>query len=84
MKSTPLLTNQMSLKWNLFFTVNKIIKVVVMVPENRYLVRWDMYAALAAVERPVGDGADDCIWCFLDYGSYDLQIRRNKNMLLDV
>ena len=38
---------------------------------------WDVYGALAAVERPVGDGADDRVWCFLDYGTYDLQIRRN-------
>ena len=37
-----------------------------------------MYGALAAVERPVGDGADDRVGCFLDYGSYDLQIVRNE------
>ena len=36
-----------------------------------------MYGALAAVERPVGNGADDRVRCFLDYRSYDLQIRRN-------
>ena len=35
-----------------------------------------MYGALAAVELPVGDDADDRVWCFLDYGSYDLQIWR--------
>ena len=48
-----------------------------MVPKERYQLRWDVYGALAAVERPVGDGADDRVQCFLDYGSYDLQIRRN-------
>ena len=36
-----------------------------------------MYGALAAVERPVGDGADDRFRCFLNYGSYDLQIGQN-------
>ena len=36
-----------------------------------------MYGALAAVERPVGDGVDDRVRCFLNYGSYDLQIGRN-------
>ena len=30
-----------------------------------------------AVERPVGDGADDRVRCFIDYRSYDLQIGRN-------
>ena len=38
---------------------------------------WDVYGAMAAVERPVGDGADDRLRCFLDHGFYDLQIRRN-------
>ena len=38
---------------------------------------WNVYGVLAAVERPVGDGADDLVRCFLDYGSYDLQIGRN-------
>ena len=32
---------------------------------------------LSAVERPVGDGADNRVRCFLDYGSYDFQIGRN-------
>ena len=36
-----------------------------------------MYGVLEAVERPVGDGADDRVQCILNYGSYDLQIRRN-------
>ena len=45
--------------------------------EKKYQVRWNVYGALAAVERPVGDGADDRVWCFLDYGSYEVQIRRN-------
>ena len=36
-----------------------------------------MYGALAAVDRPVGDGADDRVRCFLDNGSYDLNIMRN-------
>ena len=37
----------------------------------------DVYGALAAVERPAGEGADDRDRCFVDYRSYDLQIRRN-------
>ena len=45
--------------------------------EERYKVRREVYGAMAAVERPVGDGADYRVWCFLDYGSYDVQIRRN-------
>ena len=40
-------------------------------------MRWDVYGALAAVERPVGNGADDRVRCFLDYGSYNFKIRRN-------
>ena len=48
-----------------------------MVPEKRYQVRWDVYGALAAVERPVGDGADHRVRCFLDYNSYEVQIGRN-------
>ena len=36
-----------------------------------------MYGALAAVVRLVGDGADDRVRCFLDYGFYDTQIMRN-------
>ena len=47
-------------------------------PEKRYQVQWDVYGALADVSRPVGDGADNRVRCFLDYGSYDLQIGRNK------
>ena len=46
-------------------------------PKERYQLRWDVYSALAAVERPVGDGSDDRVLCFLNYGSYDLQIRHN-------
>ena len=38
---------------------------------------WDVYGALAAIEPPVKDGADDRVRCFLDYGSYDHQIGRN-------
>ena len=45
--------------------------------EKRYQVRWDVYGAVAAVERPVGDGADNRVRCFLDYGSYDFQIGCN-------
>ena len=48
-----------------------------MAPEERYQVRLDVYGVLATVERPVGDGADDRVRCFLDYGSYDGQIGRN-------
>ena len=46
-------------------------------PKKRYQLRWDVYGALPAVERPVGDDADDRVRCFLDYGFYDFQIRRN-------
>ena len=49
-----------------------------MVPTNMYQFRYDVYGALAAVERPVGDGIDDHVRCFRNYASYDLQIRRNK------
>ena len=49
---------------------------MVMVLKERYQLRWDVSGTLAAVERPVGDGADDRLRCFLDNGSYD-QIRRN-------
>ena len=45
--------------------------------EKRYPVQWDVYGALAAVERPVGDGADYRVRCFLDYCFYNLQIKRN-------
>ena len=37
----------------------------------------DVYGALAAVERPVKDGANDRVRCFFDYRSYDLQIGGN-------
>ena len=50
---------------------------MVMMPKERYQLRWYVYSALAAVERPVGDGAEYCVRSFLDYCSYDLQIRRN-------
>ena len=49
-----------------------------MVPKKRYKVQWNVYGALAAVERPVGDNADNRIWCYLNYGSYDVLIRRNR------
>ena len=52
-------------------------------PEERYQVRWDVYCVLAAVERPVGDGADDRVRWFLDYGFYDDQIGCNgKNLIV--
>ena len=38
---------------------------------------WNVYGALAAVERLVRDSADDRVWCIRDYGFYDVQIRRN-------
>ena len=40
-------------------------------------MQWDVYGAMAAVERFVGDGADDRVRCFLEYGFYDVQIGRN-------
>ena len=46
-------------------------------PEKRDQVRWNVYGAVAAVSRPVGDGADNRVRCYLDYGSYDFQIGRN-------
>ena len=54
----------------------KLAKVVVMVVEERYQMQWDVYGTLTAVELPVGDGAGDWVWCFLEYGSYDVQIGR--------
>ena len=45
---------------------------MVILPEKKYQVRLDVYGALAAVERFVGNGADDRVRCFLDYGSYDV------------
>ena len=77
-KSTTILKNQMSLRWNWFSTVNKIIKLVFKAPEEKYQVRWDVYGALAAVESPVRDGSDDRVRCFFDYGSYDVKIGRNE------
>ena len=38
-----------------------------MVPKERYQFQWDMYGALAAVERLIEDDADDRVRCFLDY-----------------
>ena len=53
-----------------------------MMSEERYQVRWHVYGAMAAVERCVGNGADDRVWCFLDYGSYDVKIGRyDKNFI---
>ena len=52
---------------------------MVITPEERYQVRWDVYEALTAVERPVKNGADDRVRCFFDYGSYDVKIGRNGN-----
>ena len=35
-------------------------------PKERYQVRWNVYGALAAVERYVGYGADDrVLWCWI-------------------
>ena len=48
-----------------------------MAPEERYQVRWDVSGALEAVERPVGDGADDRVRCYFDYGSYDVKFGPN-------
>ena len=49
---------------------------MVIVPEKRYQVRLDVYGALAAVDRPVRDGADKRIWYYFDYNLYDVQGRR--------
>ena len=38
---------------------------MVIVPKETYQFRWDVYGALAAVERPVGDGADTTFGAFL-------------------
>ena len=40
-------------------------------------MRWVVHGALAAVERRVKDGADNRVWSFLNYVSYDFQIGRN-------
>ena len=45
--------------------------------DENYQMRWDVCGALAAVERPVGDGANNYVRCFLDNGSYDVEIGRN-------
>ena len=52
-----------------------------MVPEERNQVRCNVYGAFAEVERLVGDSADDRVWCFLDYGSLDVQISRNNKIV---
>ena len=52
--------------------------MVIMAPEKRYPVWWDVYGALSAVVRPVWDGADDRVRYVFDYGSYDVKIGRNK------
>ena len=49
-----------------------------MVTKERYHLRWDVYDALAVVERFVKDGADGRVRCVFNYSTYDLQIRRNK------
>ena len=41
-------------------------------------MRWYVYGALAAVECSGEDGANDRVWCFLVYSSYDVQIGRNQ------
>ena len=46
--------------------------------KERYQVLWNVYGALAAVERYDKDGADYRDLWFLDYKSYDVQIRRDK------
>ena len=38
-----------------------------------------MFGVLAAIERFVGDGADDGVRCFLDYNFCDCQIGRKGN-----
>ena len=43
--------------------------MVVMGPEEKLMVLWDLYGAFANYERRVGNGLKDCIWCLLEYGS---------------
>ena len=59
-----------------------IVNVVVIVFNKRYEVRWDVFGALAAVERLVKDSADNCVRCFFDYVFYDVQIRRNGKIFI--
>ena len=50
---------------------------MVMVPKETYQMRWNVNGAKAAVDLFVVDGADDLVLCFLDYGAYNVQIKRN-------
>ena len=50
--------------------------------EEKFLERWDVYGVLAAVERHVGNGADDRIQCLYDYVDYDGKIGRNGKYLI--
>ena len=43
-----------------------------MVPKESYQFRCDVNSALAVVERPVVNGADNCVLCYVDYGSYNM------------
>ena len=45
--------------------------------KEKYQVGWDVNGGLAAVERLVGDCADDLFRCVFDYGYYDVQIGCN-------
>ena len=61
----------MSLGRNRLSTVTKLVEVVVIVPKKRYQVRWDVYGALAGVERRVGNGGNYFLRCFKKYGFCD-------------
>ena len=50
---------------------------MVIIFQEWYQVRWNVYGTLAGVERTIGDGIDDRVWYFLEYGFYNVQIRRN-------
>ena len=49
--------------------------------KEKYQVGWDVNGGLAAVERLVGDCADDLFRCVFDYGYYDVQIGDRKSVV---
>ena len=62
-----------------FLSINKKVKVMVMVPEERLQVRWDGYGALAGVERRVENGFYDRVQRLLKYSFGDLTIKGDIN-----
>ena len=50
--------------------------VIIMVPEELLQVRWYGNEALTNVDRRVGNGFYDRVWCLLEYSSGDLNQAR--------